>query len=81
MNIEDTQSHGRLVLHRFEKVWPQLDNDSQRLLPDIRNIEKFISEINKVSVALVFLVEKRKYSKRMRKLNVYNRIAVGNESC
>ena len=48
MIIEDTGSHGQLVLHRFEKAWPRLDNVVLNDCHLIRNIEKLISEINEV---------------------------------
>ena len=50
--IEDTRSHGRLGLHLFEKVWPRLDNVILNDCYLIRNVEKLISEINKVSSSL-----------------------------
>ena len=82
MIIEDTRSYGRLKLHLFEKVWPRLDNVILNDCCLIRYIEKLISEINKVSSSFRhnqssrFVVEKSKYSKRMRKLNVYHRMTV-----
>ena len=48
MIIEDTGSHGNLVLHRFEKAWPQLNNVVLNDCHLIRNIVKLISAINKV---------------------------------
>ena len=52
MDIKTTRSHGHRVLHWFEKVWPRTDNVIINDCYRIRNIEKFIPEINKVSCSI-----------------------------